>query len=259
MSYALITGASKGLGKSMAAEMAARKYDLLLVARSGEELAKVASELAASHGIQVHYLPIDLSHPEAPEQVYKWCTDNNYQVSVLINNAGYAVWGYFDKLTLQQQSGMLTVNMNTPVALCHLFLPMLLQQPKAYILNVGSTAAYQAVRTVSLYAASKAFVLFFTRGLRLELKDTGVSVTCVCPGPVNTNFLERAGMEELRATAEKFGMHPDAVAKIAIKGMFRRKAEIIPGAINAVSAFMTRLLPKSTIETIAGGLYKKSR
>lgn len=239
--------------------MARRKYDLLLVARSAEELATLTTSLKTAYGVQVHYLPLDLSHPDAPGQVFEWCIRHNYEVSVLINNAGYALWGYFDQLKLEDQSNMLQLNMQTPVALCHLFMPTLLKQPRAYILNVGSTAAYQALRTVSLYAASKSFVLTFTRGLRQELKGTNVSVSCVCPGPVNTFFLERAGMEALKATAEKFGMHPDVVAKIAIKKMFGRKAEIIPGTINVVSAFMTRLLPKSTIENIAGSLYKKSR
>lgn len=256
MAYALITGASKGIGLSMANLLAMKHYDLLLVARSGEELETVANTLRTKYNVQVSWLAQDLSMPNAAEAVYKWCTDNHYTVSVLINNAGYGIWGTFESLTLEKQSNMLQLNMQTPVALCHYLLPMLKAQPQSYILNVSSTAAYQAVPTLSLYAASKAFLLVFTRGLRQELKGSNVSVSCLCPGPVNTNFVDRAGMQAIKATAEKFGMHPDTAADIALKGMFNKKAEIIPGALNVISAFSTRLFPKSMVEKIAGGLYK---
>jgi uncharacterized protein len=256
MAYALITGASKGLGKSMAAVLAKKQYDLLLVARSGAELEAVAQELTATYKVKVQWLSQDLAVPDAAEKVMSWITANHYTVSVLINNAGYGVWGPFETANLEAQSEMLRVNMNTPVALCHYLLPMLKEQPQSYILNIASTAAYQAVPTFSLYAASKSFILLFTRGLRQELKGSTVSVTCVSPGPVNTNFIDRAGLQAIKATAEKFGMHPDAVANMAIKAMFRKKSEIVPGAVNAISAFATRLVPKTIVEKIAGSFYK---
>lgn len=256
MNYALITGASKGIGRSIAKELAERKYNIILVARSSEELSTVAKELQTTYGVQVQYLAIDLSRTEAAAELYDWCTKNQFTISILVNNAGYAVWGQFDELSLAEQNRMLQVNMETPVALCHHFMPMLKQQPVAYVLNVASTAAYQAVRTLTLYAASKGFMLLFTRGMRLELRGTNVSVTCLSPGPVNTNFIDRANMQAIKATAEKYGMTPDAVAHIAVKGMFAKKPEIIPGALNAVSAFFTRLVPKALVEKIAGDLYK---
>lgn len=256
MTYALITGASKGIGKSLAGGLAARQYNLLLVARSGEELSLLATQLTEQFKVTVNWLALDLSHPDAARQVYNWCADNHYEVSVLVNNAGYAVWGDFGKQSLDAQLSMVQVNAQTPVALCHYMLPLLQKHARSYILNVSSTAAYQAVRTLSLYSASKAFMLFFTRGIRQELLGTGVTVTCLCPGPVNTNFIERAGMQAIQATAEKFGMTPDAVAAIALKGLFKGKAEIIPGPLNAISSFMTRLVPKGLVEKIAGNLYK---
>ena len=257
MAYALITGASKGIGKSIANSLALKHYDLLLIARSGEELEELANTLRSKYNVQVNWLALDLSLPTAAESVFKWCTEHHYTVSILINNAGYAVWGPFDKTDLEAPLNMLQLNMQTVVSLCHYMLPMLKAQPQSYIMNVSSTAAYQAVPTLSLYAASKAFVLLFTRGLRQELKGSNVSVTCLCPGPVNTNFVDRAGMQAIKETAEKFGMQPDMAADIALKGMFKGKAEIIPGALNAISAFSTRLFPKSMVEKIAGGLYKK--
>jgi short-subunit dehydrogenase len=259
MTYALITGASKGIGLSLAHALASRKYNLLLIARSGDELAVAAKSLTAKWQVKVDYLALDLSAPDAAGKVFEWCSANQYPVSVLINNAGYAVWGNFTSRSLADQQQMIQVNAQTPVALCHYMLPVLQQQPQSYILNVSSTAAYQAVSTLALYAATKSFLLLFSRALRQELKDSNVSVTCVCPGPVKTNFVARAGMQIIQATADKYGMMPDAVAEIALKGMFRKKAEIVPGALNAISAFLTRIVPKPMVEKIAAGLYKTKK
>jgi short-subunit dehydrogenase len=259
MTYALITGASKGIGLSMAHVLASRKYNLLLVARSADELAKAAGELSAKWQIEVDYLALDLSRPDAPQKVSDWCKSANYAVSVLVNNAGYAVWGNFGTRSLEESQQMIQVNAETPVALCYHMLPVLQQQPQSYILNVSSTAAYQAVPTLALYAATKSFILLFTRALRRELQSTNVSVTCLSPGPVKTNFVTRAGMQAIQETADKYGMMPDAVAEIAISGMFRKKAEIIPGALNALSVFLTRIVPKSLVEKIAADLYKTKK
>ena len=256
-SYALITGASKGLGHSIAVELAKQHYNLLLVARSEAVLQELSISLAKEYGVKVAYLAIDLSTPAAPQQVESWCIQHAFPVSILINNAGYAVWGTFETKSLDDQLNMLQLNMQTVVSITHRILPILLQQPRSYIMNVASTAAYQAVPTLSLYAASKSFVLSFTRGLRLELKTKNVSVTCLSPGPINTNFLDRAGMDAIRATAEKFGTTPDVVAKAGVKAMFKGKAEVIPGVVNVLSAGATRFVPKALVEKIAGSLYNK--
>ncbi|MBW8687813.1 SDR family NAD(P)-dependent oxidoreductase [Chitinophaga rhizophila] len=257
MTYALITGASKGIGLSMAHQLAARKYNLLLIARSEEELSAAAASLTAKWQVKVFWLAIDLSKPEAAATIADWCKEGQYPISVLINNAGYAVWGNFTDRPLTEHQQMIQVNAEAPVALCHYLLPVLRQQKQAYILNVASTAAYQAVATLSLYAATKSFMLLFSRGLRQELKDSNVSVSCLCPGPVKTNFIDRAGMQAIKETADKYGMMPDDVAETAIKGMFNRKAEMIPGMTNAATALLTRIVPKSIVEKIAAGLYKK--
>ena len=256
-SYALITGASKGIGRSLAASLARRKYNLLLVARSSPDLAALSTQLAAEYGVQAHYLALDLTLPGAGLQLRNWCTEQQFKVSLLVNNAGFGVWGYFDELPLEDQSNMLQLNMQLPVELSYHMIPLLKEHPKAYILNVSSTAAYQAVPTMTLYAASKSFMLAFSRGLRHELKRTGISVSCLCPGPVNTSFIERAGMQAFQATAEKYGMTPERVAEKGLQGLFAGKPEIIPGALNVISAIGTRLLPKTLIENIAAGLYKK--
>jgi uncharacterized protein len=255
--YALITGASKGLGKSMALQLAAQKIPILLVARSEHALAALAQEIRNKYQVSCEFLAIDLSITNAPSQVLEWCQTKGYAVSILINNAGYGLWGRFDALSLDAQMDMLRLNMLSLTRFTHLFLPELKRHPQSYILNVASTAAYQAVPTLSLYAASKSFVLSFSRGLAFELKGSSVSLTCLCPGPVNTFFTERAGMTEaIKKTAEKFGMDAEAVARIGLKAMFAKKTEVIPGFTNQISAFFVPLFPKSLIERIAASVYK---
>jgi short-subunit dehydrogenase len=256
--YALVTGASRGIGRALAHALARCGYDLLLVARSAEALQQVATEISAQHQQQAQYLATDLAAPDAAATVAAWAQEHAPVLGALVNNAGYGLWGRFEELSLAEQQNMLQLNMALPVALTHALLPCLHQAPKAYILNVSSTAAYQAVPTLTLYAASKAFLLSFSRGLRYELKDTNVSVSCLSPGATTTGFGDRAGMgAELQKTSEKVAMTPEAVAAAAVSGMLARQAEIVPGLLNKVSAGLTSIVPKRLTEKIAAGIYEK--
>ncbi|MBO0361108.1 SDR family oxidoreductase [Hymenobacter sp. BT186] len=258
MPTALITGASRGIGRAFATELAGRGYDVLLVARSADQLEQLATELQQQHGIKAHTLPCDLAAPHAAEQVTEWVNHQTQELAVLINNAGYGMWGRFEELTLTEQQAMLQLNMHLPVALTHRLLPLLHRQAKAYILNVASTAAYQAVPTLTLYAASKAFLLSFSRGLRYELRESGVSVTCLSPGATTTDFADRAGMSAgLQATANKVSMTPAQVAQFGIGALLAGEAEVIPGALNKISSKLTSLVPKALTEKIAAGIYEK--
>jgi short-subunit dehydrogenase len=254
--YALVTGASKGIGKSIALLLAKKGYPVLLVARSEDELKALATQITAKYQVQAHWLAIDLSENDATDKVAQWCTDHSYNISILINNAGYGLWGSFESVDLNHQLNMINLNINTLVKLSHKFMERLKQQPQAYILNIASTAAYQAVPTLAVYSATKAFVLSFSRALRYELKDSPVSVSCLCPGPTDTGFAQRAGLDALGDLAEKFNMQPDEVAALGLKGMFNKKAEIVPGFLNKVSAAAGRHLNKALIEKITGNLYK---
>ncbi|MEH3114360.1 SDR family NAD(P)-dependent oxidoreductase [Pedobacter terrae] len=254
--YALITGANRGLGKAIATALAEKAYNLLLVARSDEELAELSENLIKLYGIKVNFLAADLSLSSTPAQVLSWVESNHFQVSILINNAGYGIWGEFSSLPLSNQLEMCQLNMETVVSLCYLFKPLLLKSAPSYILNVSSTAAYQAVPTFALYAASKSFILSFSRAIRFELKKTNISVSCISPGPIDTGFAGRAGLDPFSKMAKKFNMNPEEVARIAINGMFAKKAEIIPGIVNIISAYATRWLPKAFIEKTAAGIYK---
>lgn len=258
MPYALVTGASRGIGRALALTLARRGYDLLLVARSAAQLRELAVEISERHQHQAHILALDLAAPGAADTVAAWAAKQAPELAVLVNNAGYGLWGRFEQLSLAEQQNMLQLNMLLPVALTHALLPQLHRQPKAYVLNVASTAAYQAVPSLTLYAASKAFLLSFSRGLRFELKNTGVSVSCLSPGAVATAFAERAGMgAELQKTAAKVSMTAAAVAEAGIAGLLAGRAEIIPGLINKVSTGLTTLVPKSLTEKIAGSIYEK--
>ena len=248
-SYAIVTGASKGIGKEIAILLSKKGYKLLLIARSETELKQLAEEL----GEDTLHFAIDLSEPGAAKKVAEFCVD--LPVSILINNAGYGLWANFEENKIEQQLNMLQLNINVVIELTYYLLPQLKKQP-SYILNVSSTAAYQAVPTLAVYAATKTFVLSFSRALRLELKGS-VSVSCLCPGPTDTGFAHRAGMDSLADVAEKFNMQPREVAKIGVEGMFKKKAEIIPGFLNKLSATGARYINKAVAERIASNLYKK--
>jgi short-subunit dehydrogenase len=254
MSYALITGASKGIGKAIAEELASCKINLLLVARSGSLLKELAEDLSSKHSIKADYLATDLANPASLAEIMRWI--NGYSIHILVNNAGYGLSGAFDTYTAEQHRDMMQVNMTVPVMLTGLLLPELKKHPQSYILNIASSAAYQSVPGLSTYAASKSFVLSFSRALQFELRKTPVSVTVVSPGGTDTDFANRANVSAKAVKAgEKLNMTPEAVAKLAVNAMFSRKTELITGFVNKLGAFMVWLLPKKLGEKVAAGLY----
>ncbi len=256
MSYALITGASKGIGKAIATSLAKKNCDLILVARSKDLLEQLAAELKEQYKIKVETLTIDLCLPDAADQILEWCRLQHFTINILINNAGYGLAGVFENHDWPRHKDLMTVNMNMPVQMIHTFLPMLRQQQQSYILNIVSTTAYQALPKLALYAACKSFLLSFSRALQFELKDTNVSVTAVSPGSTDTNFVTSAEMGPKAAkNAAKFNMTAEAVAELAVNAMFAKKVETITGFTNKLAAFMTRLLPKRFIEKTAAGFY----
>ncbi len=258
MPRAIITGASKGIGKAIATELAMKKHDLVLVARSEALLQELSRELAKKYNVEVSYLAMDLGKVNAAQEVFDWVKTKGYSISVLVNNAGYGLSGSFEENSIDSHRDMMQLNMITLTEMCQVFLPMLKAQSQGYIMNIASTTAYQALPMMSVYAASKAFVLSFSRGLSHELRKTGVSVTAVSPGATDTSFNDRANISEpVRKAAEKVAMTPQAVAKIAVSAMFAKDKEIITGAINKVQAFASWLLPKRLIETVASGIYEQ--
>lgn len=258
MTYALITGASKGIGKAIARELATRKHNLLLVARTEHLLQELAADLSASCQVTVHYLATDLASVTAPALISEWINRNDYAVDILVNNAGYGLGGSFAKQPVEENRDMMQVNMTVPVELCNRLLPELKKHNKSYILNIASTAAYQSVPGLAVYAATKAFMVHFSRGLAYELRKTGVSVTVVSPGGTATDFANRARLHaDLVRKGEKLNMTPEAVANLAVNAMFAGKTEMITGFINQLGAALAWLFPKKLAEITAAGLYHK--
>jgi short-subunit dehydrogenase len=243
--YALITGASKGIGKEIAIELAKKQFNLILIARSASQLEDVAKEIQGKYAVKVQFLAADLSAPDAARTVYK------------VNNAGYGAAGNFDRFTIEQNRDMMNLNMVTLTEMCQVFLPMLKSFSQSYILNIASSTAYQALPQMAVYAATKIFVLNFSRALKFELKETPVSVTCICPGATDTNFNDRADIPaKARKAAEKVVMSPQEVAQISVEAMFASKTEVIPGFVNKLGAFLAWLAPKAITEKVAAGIYQ---
>nr|WP_293837079.1 SDR family oxidoreductase [uncultured Arsenicibacter sp.] len=257
MSYALVTGAAKGIGKAIAAELAGRHFDLLLIDKAEDELQLVARQLRKEFGIKVELLIQDLSAPDAAKRIFIWTTPFHARLTVVINNAGFGVNGYFSQIPLEEHLELINVNINAVLSICHYFIPVLQQQPKSYLLNVGSTTAYQTVPYVNVYAASKSFVVSFTRGLRHELRHSPVSVTCLSPGSTDTDFVNRARMgESIRKTADKVNMKPEEVARIGVEALFNHKAEVVAGFINKVGTVLPRFFPESFVASVVGNIYE---
>jgi short-subunit dehydrogenase len=257
MSYALVTGAAKGIGKGIAKELARNDFDLLLVDLDGTSLEATKKEIESTSGSLVYALQLDLSAPDALQQLTLWTSIWHDELQVVVNNAGYGLNGSFEQLELEEQLNLIDVNIKAQVSLSHAYIPVLKKRGQAFLLNVASTTCFQTVPYLNVYAASKAFVLSFTRGLRFELRDTSISVSVLIPGSTDTDFVNRARMSEaVKKTAERFNMSPELVGRIAVRGLFKGKAEIIPGFTNKVHAFFPRFFPKSLVEKVGGNIYK---
>jgi short-subunit dehydrogenase len=256
-SYALVTGAAKGIGRSLAIELAKRNYNLLLVDIDGTGLYKTVYKIRTSYPVTVDCLEIDLSEENAAEKLKFWSKRYHDKLEVVVNNAGYGLNGSFANISYHDHIENINVNIKAVVGISHLFIPVLALQPKAYLLNVGSTTAYQTVPYLNVYASTKAFILSFTRGLRYELRRSNISVSCLCPGSTDTDFVNRARMgSSIKRTAARFNMTPDEVAETGIAGLFKGKAEIIPGFTNKLNAFLPRFFSKAFVEKISGRIYE---
>ncbi len=258
MRYALITGANKGIGRAIALELAKHNYNLLLTARSADLLNEVAEEIKKKYPVKVHVIALDLSDNHTPQKLYDWSIENNYQVSILINNAGAGMSGLFENSSLEKNTKLIWLNVIAPTQLCQLFIPLLRQHSPAHILNIASTASYQAIPYLAVYASSKAYIQKFSRSLSQELSAKGISVTCISPGPTDTDWAKTASVPaKALKLAAKLNMSPAKVAKIAVKAMFEKKIEVVPGFVNKLGVFMAWLTPKRISEKLAASLYEQ--
>ena len=244
---ALITGASSGIGADLARELAAGGFDVALVARGVDRLRALADELQAAHKITAHVIAGDLSRPDAPQKLVAELDARGLEVEVLINNAGYALYGPFADLDVADELAMIQVNVVALTHLTKLLLPRMLKRGSGRVLNVASTAAFQPGPLMAVYYATKAYVLSFSEALANETKGSGVTVTALCPGPTKTGFQDRANMQDSKLVRGKDIMSSAEVARAGYRGLMKGKSVVIPGASNKMMAQAVRFLPRSTV------------
>lgn len=247
---ALITGASSGIGADLARVFAREGHDLVLVARSRDRLDALANELRKTHAATVQVVPADLSVPGAAGAIHELVARETSAVDVLVNNAGFGMRGAFVDLDAARQLEMIQVNLVALTELTRLFLPEMTRRGAGHVLNVASTAAFQPGPLMAAYCATKAYVLSFSEALALELKGSGVTVTCVAPGATDTRFGETAGVTSTRLFRAGT-MSSSAVAEAAYAATTRGKALAVPGCRNRLLSASVRFLPVATAARIA--------
>ena len=240
----MITGASGGIGLELARIFAEQGYALVLVARTRERLEEIAVELKPT---PVQVLAKDLALVGAAEGIHREVP----KVDVLVNNAGYGVYGPFVKTPLDDELGMLQLNMTALVVLTKLYLPAMVAAKNGKILNVASTAAFQPGPLMALYYATKAFVLSFSEAIGNELEGTGVTVTALCPGPTATGFQARTKLEKSRLIKRMKVMDARTVAEAGYRGLMAGKPVVIPGLMNKLLAQSVRFSPRVLVTKIA--------
>jgi hypothetical protein len=247
---ALITGSSSGIGADIARELAGRGHGLILVARREAQLRDLADTLARTHNVRAEAIAVDLADAEARAALPAEIERRGLTVDILVNNAGYTTMGAVHKANREAEMGMVRLNIEAVVDLCTTFVAGMVTRHRGAVLNTASTAAFQPLPGQAVYAASKSFVLSYGQALGAELKGTGVTVTTLCPGPVETGFAETAGMsdEEAAASLPRFMWVPSAqVAKAAVDGLAAGRPVVIPGAPNKVGAVVAYLTPRSLL------------
>lgn len=258
-SYAVVTGASSGIGRAICLELAKRGYNLIMISKD-EALLDTARQQVylLCPDIQIIALPADLAKIENAYKIADECIKLNVWISILVNCAGYAVWTAFSDGNLEDQMEVINLNVYTPLVLIHKLLPGMKKETRSYILNVSSTTAFQATPFMSTYSGSKVLIEYFSRCLSLELKDEDIQVSCLIPGTTKTNFSNRAKLSDtIIKKGKPVEMGACAVAKIAIDGLFKGKKTIIPGIANKLHFLMTKILPSSIAAGMTYSIYKK--
>ena len=240
MPTALITGASGGIGLELARVFAREGYGLVLVARNQKRLEEIAQEVRPT---EAQVIAIDLSLPGAPEEIQGKVP----KVDVLVNNAGFGVFGKFADKGLAEELNMMQLNMTALVALTRLYLPAMISAGNGKIMNVASTAAFQPGPLMAIYFATKAFVLSFSEAIANELEGTGVIVSALCPGPTASDFQARAKMQNSGLVKGKKMMDSRTVAEIGYRGLVAGKTIVIPGFGNKLLTQSLRLSPRSVV------------
>lgn len=246
----LITGASSGIGAEMARFAASDGFDLVLAARREESLNEVADSVEDDHGVEVTVLQKDLTDPDAPQELYDETEGAGIEVHTLVNNAGFGVYGGYDETDGEAELDMLRVNVLAVTQLTKLFVPEMVQRGEGGVLSAGSIASYFPTPRMTVYGATKAYVLWFTRALAHEFEDDGLTVTAYCPLPVETEFMEKNNIDQ-SALLDGITNDAETVAKNAWNGYKRGRRVVWTSPTGARFARLGRLLPQRTVTSLS--------
>jgi short-subunit dehydrogenase len=246
----LITGASGGIGYELTKLFARDHHNLILVARSADKLAQVAKELEA-FGVRAKTVPLDLTDSPAPKFLFDQLQRESISVDILINNAGFGAYGEFVQMSEADILGQIDLNIRALTELTWLFLPAMVSRRFGRIMNVASTAGFQPGPLMAVYYATKAYVISFSEAIANEVKDSGVTVTCFCPGATQTGFATRAGNDKTRIFKRAGVMPADKVALDGYRAVMEGRTLAISGIQNWLTAQSTRLAPRKLVTAIS--------
>ncbi len=256
--YALVTGASSGIGLAIAEALARRGRNLILVARQRDALESIAYELTQRFAVEVLFSSCDLSEPLQISGLLQELELADQQIDLLVNNAGFGTAGAFIQQEWSREQQLVEVNILALARLCHVLGQRMVQQGGGQILNVASVAAFQPGPWMSNYFASKAYVLSLSEGLREELKGFGVKVSVLCPGPTRSAFFRNAQMKTGKLERSSLMMSCEEVALLAVRGLDKNRAIITPGWRNKLMAFWPRLTPRALVRRLVGKINRSS-
>jgi short-subunit dehydrogenase len=253
---ALVTGASGGIGEAFARQLAALGKDLVLVARSEDELNLLARELGSQHAVQAHVVVADLARHDSASALYAETGRLGLDIDLLVNNAGFAKAGAFSELPFDVQADMVRLNVNTLTELTRLYLPAMQQRQRGGVINVASNAAFQPVPYIAVYGATKAYVLSFSEAIAEEVAADGVRVMALCPGATATGFHDTAGVWVQQQSSMPT---PDEVVAAGLRAFERGRRSFLHGATNQLTAIASRLLPRRLVVHLTARVMSASR
>jgi uncharacterized protein len=252
--WALVTGASAGIGWALAEQLAAKGAHLILVARRTERLQKLAAGLSAKHGVKAEVFTADLVRPEAPAELYAFTAEKGIEVELLVNNAGFGHYGYTHEIPESRLRDMIQLNCSAVMHLTHLYLPGMVERRHGDIMIVSSMAGFHAVPFISTYSATKAFDLIFAEGIAEEVRPFGVCVCALCPGSTTNTEFHQMAQEPRRAFRQ--AETAEQVARAGIEGLARGKTCVISGRLNRALAISGRLAPRASLSRMAAKMMR---
>jgi len=254
--WALITGASAGIGVALATELAAGGTHVVLTARRRERLDELAGTLQSQHKVQTRVFAADLAQADAPQKIYSYTKEQGLVIDLLINNAGFGQYGEFTKVETQRLLDMVQVNCTAVVHLTRLFLPDMVARRRGDVLILASTASFQAVPYISTYAATKAFDLLFAEGLAEEMKPHGIRVCALCPGSTESEFHAVAGQEKFTTKNQETAAK---VAHTGLQALAAGRSYVISGLGNYLGAQSQRLVTRRLVTRIAANMFRPDK